>query len=97
MTLTLNDALAIGRRDAHDQVALVRTGEISQAELIEAAILRIEALDGSINAVSHRAFDIARERARRATPVSASSLPIKSRRAGRARKPPASRSAGTSA
>jgi amidase len=71
MTLTLDDALAIGRRDAHDQVALVRTGEISQEELIEAAILRIDALDPSIGAVSHRAFDMARERARRATPVSA--------------------------
>jgi amidase len=71
MTLTSSDALAIGRRDAHDQVALVRTGEISQAELIEAAILRIEALDPAIGAVSHRAFDMARERAQRVTAASA--------------------------
>jgi amidase len=71
MTLNSSDALALGRLDAHDQVALVRAGEISQAELIDAAILRIEALDPAIGAVSHRAFDMARERARRVASASA--------------------------
>ena len=37
--------------DATDQAALVRSGEVSPTELVEAAIERIEALNGSINAV----------------------------------------------
>src|SRR3546814_2251939 len=43
--------------DAHDQAALVRRGELCSAELVEAAILRIEAIDPSTNAVSVRAFE----------------------------------------
>ena len=58
------DALRIGRLDAHGQAALLRSSEISPAELVEAAIRRIETLDPPINAVSHRAFDMARGRAR---------------------------------
>ena len=61
--LRLDDALALGRLDAHGQAALVARGEVSPAELVEAAILRIEALDGAINAVCHRAFAAARARA----------------------------------
>ena len=39
------DAFAIGRLDAHDQAALAARGEVTAAELTEAAIVRIEALD----------------------------------------------------
>jgi amidase len=60
----LAEALRIGRLDAHGQAALVRSGKLSAVELIEAAIVRIEWLDGAVNAVSHRAFEAARERAR---------------------------------
>lgn len=44
--------------------ALIRDGEVSVAEVVDAAIERIEALDGRINAVVHRAFDEARRAAR---------------------------------
>jgi amidase len=60
----LHDALMLGRLDAHDQAALRRSGEISAEELVEAAIVRTELLDGALGAVCHRAFDLARERAR---------------------------------
>jgi amidase len=60
--LTLDEAIQIGWRDAHGQAALVRAREITAAELVEAAILRIEALSSSVNALSYRAFDMARDR-----------------------------------
>jgi amidase len=40
--------------------ALVREGQVTPAELTEAAIERIERHDGTLNAVVHRAFDEAR-------------------------------------
>lgn len=46
--------------DATGQAALVRSGEASALELVEAAIARIEALDGDLNAVIWRGFDQAR-------------------------------------
>src|SRR5262245_17235766 len=46
--------------DATEQADLVRRGEVSAAELLEAAIERIESLDGSLNAVVIRWFDAAR-------------------------------------
>ncbi len=46
------DALALAQ--------LVRVGEVSALELVEAAIAQIERLDGEINAVVYRAFDEAR-------------------------------------
>ncbi len=46
--------------DATDQAALVRSGQVSASELLEAAIERIEALDPAINAVVIRWFDHAR-------------------------------------
>lgn len=61
--MNLADALAIGKRDAHDQAALIRSGQLSAAELTEAAILRIEALDPGLGAVSARGFELARARA----------------------------------
>ncbi|MBD3730188.1 MAG: amidase, partial [Sphingomonadales bacterium] len=44
--------------------ALIRNGALSPLEAVEAAIARIEALDGPINAVVVRDFDRARETAR---------------------------------
>ena len=54
--------------DAIDQAALVRSGEVSAAELIEAAIERIEAIDPALNAVIIRWFDDARSCRRRTCP-----------------------------
>ncbi len=47
---------------------LVRRREVSAGELVEAAIARIEAVDGRLNAVVHRAFDEARAGAAAALP-----------------------------
>lgn len=63
VTISDGDALRLGRLDAHDQAALLRSREISGPELVEAAIRRIEILDPAVNAVSERAFDLARGRA----------------------------------
>lgn len=49
--------------DAVDQAALVRRGEVSPAELLDAAIERIEKIDPFINAVIIRWFDEARSAA----------------------------------
>jgi amidase len=49
--------------DATDHAALVRSGEVSASELLEAAIERIEALDPTLNAVVIRWFDHARDTA----------------------------------
>jgi amidase len=46
--------------DATAQAELVRRGEVKAAEVVEAAIERIEAVDGTLNAVIHRTFDAAR-------------------------------------
>lgn len=49
---------------AHDALglaALVRSGEVTAAELVEAAIARTDAVDSTLNAVVHRMDDTARE------------------------------------
>jgi amidase len=51
------------RLDAVAQAALVRRGEVSARELVEASMDRIERLDGSVNAVVTREFDRASEAA----------------------------------
>ena len=43
--------------DATGQAEMVATGQVSARELAEAAIGRIEAVDGTINAVIHRRFE----------------------------------------
>jgi amidase len=43
--------------DATAQAQLVASGQVSPQELAEAAIRRIEAVDGEVNAVIHRRFD----------------------------------------
>ena len=60
-----SDSIAAQTRwlDATDQARLVADDEISATELVEAAIERIEALDGPLNAVVIRWFDHARQRA----------------------------------
>src|SRR5437764_4088606 len=57
----MSDDLA--RMDATDQAELVRTGKMSAAELIEAAIARIEKVNPELNAVIHPLFDDARKEA----------------------------------
>jgi amidase len=46
--------------DATDQAALVRSGQVTASELLDAAIERIEAIDPALNAVVIRWFDHAR-------------------------------------
>ncbi len=49
--------------DATDQAALVRRGEVSAVELVDAAIARIERLNPALNAVVHPMFEQARQAA----------------------------------
>lgn len=62
----MSDDLA--RLDATAQAELVRSGAASPAELVDAAIARIEAVNGEINAVIHPLFDEARKAAREQLP-----------------------------
>jgi amidase len=57
----MNDDLAV--LDATAQAELVRGGELSPVELVDAAINRIEKLNPELNAVIHTRFDRAREEA----------------------------------
>jgi amidase len=50
--------------DATAQAELVRRGEASPAELVEAAIERIERVDGELNSVIHRRFEQALDEAK---------------------------------
>lgn len=54
----------IARLDATAQAALIRSKQVTPAELIEAAISRIEALNPRLNAVVTPMFDLARQQAR---------------------------------
>lgn len=54
--------------DATEQAALLRRGEVSALELVDAAIARIESFDGTLNAVTTRLFERAREQAGRPLP-----------------------------
>lgn len=65
MNLARADAMALGRLDAHEQAALLQTGQISAPELVEAAIIRIDHLDRQVDAMTWRAFDEARQLAGR--------------------------------
>ncbi len=53
----------LARFDAVGLAELVRQGDLSPLEVVEATIGRIERLDGELNAVIHRQFEDARERA----------------------------------
>ena len=61
-------ATDMGQFDATAMAALVRTGEVSPKELVDDAIARLEAVDGTLNAVVTRMFEQARERACGALP-----------------------------
>jgi amidase len=51
------------RLDATAQAELVRSGQASASELVEAAIARIEATNPALNAVTYKCYDQARARA----------------------------------
>src|SRR6478735_6527146 len=55
--------------DAHDQAALVRDGDATPRELVDAAIARIEAVNPALNAVIHERFERARHEADHAAAV----------------------------
>ena len=58
--------------DATAQAELVRTGEVTPLELVDAAIARVEQVNPALNAVIHERFDRARDeaatRSRRSVP-----------------------------
>lgn len=58
--LTRSDAFALGRLDAHDQARLVRDGELPAEALVEAALMRIDAVEPALQSLSHRADALAR-------------------------------------
>ena len=60
----------LGDHDATGLASLVRAGEVTPTELVEAAISRIETVDPQLNAVIHRRFDRARDEAARMAPGS---------------------------
>ncbi|MCU1450887.1 MAG: nylA [Acidimicrobiales bacterium] len=59
----------LARMDATTQAELVRTGTASAAELVDAAIARIEQLNPELNAVIHPLYDKARRQASGELPV----------------------------
>lgn len=61
--LTLSDAQALGRLDAHDQTRLIREGKLPAAALTEAALMRMSAVEASLQSVSYRADELARREA----------------------------------
>ena len=54
---------ALGEHDATALAALVREGDLSPLELVDAAIARIEATDAKLNSVIHHQFERARREA----------------------------------
>ena len=58
--------------DATAQAELVRSGQVSAAELVDAAIARIEKLNPTLNAVIHPLFERARTAAAGRAPVTSS-------------------------
>ncbi|WP_119462191.1 amidase family protein [Rhodospirillaceae bacterium SYSU D60014] len=60
---------------AQQAVALLRRGELSPLELIDAAAARIEATDGTLNALPTLCLDRARDRVRRLTAVQSDPSP----------------------
>lgn len=54
---------ALGDLDAVGLVDALRAGTVSPAELVEAAIARLEAVNPTLNGLAHQAFDQARARA----------------------------------
>jgi amidase len=59
---------ALGDLDAVGLVGALRAGDVSAAELVEAAIVRTEAVNPTLNGLAYEAFDRARVRANAAHP-----------------------------
>ncbi len=57
-----------GRYDAFGLADLVRKKEVTPAELVEEAIDQVEKLNPQLNAVIHKIYDLARERAKEELP-----------------------------
>jgi amidase len=61
--MTDTEANDLAWLDATEQAALVRAGDVSSRELVDAAIARIERVDPDLNAVIHQRFEKARAEA----------------------------------
>jgi amidase len=61
--MTETQTTTLASMDATAQAELIRSGEASPTELVEAAIARVEELNPELNAVIHEFFDEAREAA----------------------------------
>ena len=61
--------------DATAQAELVRSGQASALELVDAAIARVEQLNPTVNAVIHPLFDKARAQAASQTASAATDAP----------------------
>src|SRR4051794_5062046 len=59
---------ALGDHDAVGLVDALRSGDVSAAELVEAAIARTESVNPTLNGLAYEAFDRARARANAARP-----------------------------
>lgn len=66
----------LGRLDALDQAELVRRGDATPRDLVDAAIARIERLDSRVGAIILPAFDRARRRADELTRRTANGAPF---------------------
>src|SRR5690349_17211515 len=58
-------ASELTRLSATEAVALLRKGDVTPLDLIEAAAARIESVETQVNALPVRFLDVAREKARR--------------------------------
>jgi amidase len=61
--MTDTEATTLASMDATAQAELVRSGEVSPSELVEAAIARVEKLNPELNAVIHELFEEGRAEA----------------------------------
>jgi amidase len=59
----MTDLSDLAALDATDQAALVRSGQVSATELVQAAIDRAEAVNGQLNAIIHPRYEKALEEA----------------------------------
>ncbi|QXC59162.1 amidase [Aquihabitans sp. G128] len=59
----MTDLSDVAALDATDQAALVRAGEVTATELVQAAIDRAEAVNGELNAIIHPRYERALEEA----------------------------------